>query len=71
MPAQKLAERYARQKTCISKIKRSEKDLSDKEKQEFIKHYDCISNIENLKIVSSEDTKIEAIEQGIKDLSSQ
>lgn len=71
MPAQKLAERYARQKAGISKIKRSDKDLSDEEKQIFIKHHHWITNIENFKIVSSENTRIDAIEQGIKDLASQ
>lgn len=71
MSPEKLAERYARQKSWIDKIQRSEKTISPEQIQAFRKHYDYIAGLENLKIVSVENTAIDLVEKAIKDFFSQ
>jgi len=72
MKAADLVKRSARQYARINKLERSDKALTDEQKEDFTKHYNYIVDIQNLQIVSFDDeTTIDVVEKYILELHAQ
>lgn len=71
MKAADLVIRSARQYARINKLERSDKTLTEEQKEDFTKHYNYIVDIKNLEIVSFDDeTTIDVVEKYILELHS-
>ncbi len=72
MKAADLVKRSARQYAHINKLDRSDKNLTEEQKDDFTKHYQYIIDIDNLQIVSFDDeTTIDVVEKYILELHAQ
>ena len=72
MKAADLVKRSARQYAHINKLERSDKNLTEEQKEDFTKHYKYFVNINNLQIVSFDDeTTIDVVEKYILELHTQ